>query len=51
MTGHQRVDISRQDPATYKALIALSALAEASAAGAGLDPLLVELVKMRASQI
>jgi AhpD family alkylhydroperoxidase len=51
MTGHHRVDISQQDPAAYKALITLSTLAEDSAARSGLDPLLVELVKLRASQI
>ena len=47
----QRVNIGKQHPAGYKALIALSAAAEESAAAAGLDPLLIELVKIRTSQI
>lgn len=47
----QRVNIGKQHPAAYKALIALSAEVESAAAGAGLDPLLVELVKIRTSQI
>ena len=51
MTNTQRVSIDKQHPAAYKALIALSAEVETSAAAAGLDPLLVELVKIRASQI
>jgi len=51
MTAQQRVNIGKQHPASYKALIALSTLAEESAASAGLDPLLVELVKIRTSQI
>ena len=46
-----RVNIGKQDPTTYKALIALSTAAEESAAAAGLDPLLLELVKIRTSQI
>ncbi|MGP3955866.1 carboxymuconolactone decarboxylase family protein [Nonomuraea sp. 3N208] len=51
MTEQQRVNIGKQHPAGYKALIALSTAAEESAAAAGLDPLLVELVKIRTSQI
>ncbi|MFF7187380.1 carboxymuconolactone decarboxylase family protein [Streptomyces sp. NPDC008222] len=51
MTEKQRVNIGKQHPASYKALIALSAAAEESAAVAGLDPLLVELLKIRVSQI
>lgn len=47
----QRVNIGKQHPAAYKALIALSAEVESAAAAAGLDPLLVELVKIRTSQI
>ncbi|WP_433299462.1 carboxymuconolactone decarboxylase family protein [Pseudonocardia sp. CA-142604] len=47
----QRVSIDKQHPAAYKALFALSAEAEKAAAAAGLDPLLVELVRIRASQI
>jgi AhpD family alkylhydroperoxidase len=45
------VTISEQDPASYKAALALSEAAEHSAAAAGLDPLLIELVKIRTSQI
>jgi AhpD family alkylhydroperoxidase len=51
MTGGQRVNIGKQHPASYKALLALFAAAEEAAAEAGLDPLLVELVKIRTSQI
>ena len=46
-----RVPISKHDPASYKALLALSEAAEYGAVAAGLDPLLVELVKIRTSQI
>ena len=46
-----RVTISKHDPASYKAMLALSAAAEHGAAAAGLDPLLIELVKIRTSQI
>ncbi|QRP42648.1 carboxymuconolactone decarboxylase family protein [Amycolatopsis sp. FDAARGOS 1241] len=51
MTNTQRVRIDKQHPAAYKALIALSAEADNSAAAAGLDPLLIELVRIRTSQI
>jgi AhpD family alkylhydroperoxidase len=51
MTTTQRVSVNTQHPAVYKALIALSAEVESAAAAAGLDPLLVELVKIRTSQI
>ncbi|MFD0503144.1 carboxymuconolactone decarboxylase family protein [Streptomyces chiangmaiensis] len=51
MTNTQRVDIGKQHPSSYKTLIALSAEVEESAAAAGLDPLLIELLKIRASQI
>ncbi|MFB7288820.1 carboxymuconolactone decarboxylase family protein [Actinacidiphila glaucinigra] len=51
MTEQQRVNIGKQHPASYKALLALSATVEESAAEAGLDPLLVELLKIRTSQI
>ncbi|MDQ8708005.1 carboxymuconolactone decarboxylase family protein [Streptomyces sp. LHD-70] len=51
MTDPQRVNIGKQHPAAYKALIALSAEAEKAVATAGLDPLLVELLKIRTSQI
>ncbi|MFB9569273.1 carboxymuconolactone decarboxylase family protein [Saccharopolyspora hordei] len=51
MTNAQRVNVGKQHPAAYKALIALSREAEEAATRAGLDPLLVELVKIRTSQI
>ncbi|BAU82058.1 alkylhydroperoxidase [Streptomyces laurentii] len=46
-----RVNLGKQHPAAYKALIALSAEVEEAAVTAGLDPLLVELLRMRTSQI
>ncbi|SDK78142.1 alkylhydroperoxidase AhpD family core domain-containing protein [Nonomuraea maritima] len=46
-----RVNISQQHPATYQALIAVSMEAEKAATAAGLDPLLVELLRIRTSQI
>jgi AhpD family alkylhydroperoxidase len=51
MTEKQRVNIGKQHPASYKALIALGSEVEETAAAAGLDPLLVELLKIRTSQI
>ncbi|UUN28296.1 carboxymuconolactone decarboxylase family protein [Streptomyces sp. FIT100] len=51
MTDTHRVNIGKQHPAAYKALIALSTEVESKAAAAGLDPLLVELLKIRTSQI
>jgi alkylhydroperoxidase AhpD family core domain len=51
MTDPQRVNIGEQHPAAYKALIALSSEVEEAAAAAGLNPLLVELLKIRTSQI
>ncbi|MYU06095.1 carboxymuconolactone decarboxylase family protein [Streptomyces sp. SID8366] len=51
MNHPQRVNIGKQHPAAYKALIALSSEVEEAAAAAGLDPLLVELLKIRVSQI
>ncbi|WIX83560.1 carboxymuconolactone decarboxylase family protein [Amycolatopsis carbonis] len=51
MTNTQRVSIDKQHPAAYKALIALSTEADNGAVAAGLDPLLVELVRIRTSQI
>ncbi|MFI5614434.1 carboxymuconolactone decarboxylase family protein [Amycolatopsis sp. NPDC051903] len=51
MTNTQRVRIDKQHPASYKALITLSAEADTNAAAAGLDPLLVELLRIRTSQI
>jgi AhpD family alkylhydroperoxidase len=47
----QRVHLGKQQPAAYKALMALSAEAESNAVTAGLDPLLVELLRIRTSQI
>ncbi|MGW4559449.1 carboxymuconolactone decarboxylase family protein [Streptomyces sp. NPDC004365] len=46
-----RVNIGKQHPAAYKTLIALSEEVERATAAAGLDPLLVELLKIRTSQI
>ncbi|RPF20416.1 carboxymuconolactone decarboxylase family protein [Myceligenerans xiligouense] len=51
MTTTQRVNIGEQQPTAYKALFALSTEAESNAAAAGLDPLLVELLRIRTSQI
>ncbi|MEH6373934.1 carboxymuconolactone decarboxylase family protein [Streptomyces sp. KLMMK] len=51
MTDLQRVNITKQHPAAYKALTALSSEVQEAAAAVGLDPLLVELLKIRASQI
>ncbi|MGW0231503.1 carboxymuconolactone decarboxylase family protein [Actinopolymorpha singaporensis] len=51
MTDTQRVNIGKQHPAAYKALIAMSSGVEEAAAEAGLNPLLVELLKIRTSQI
>ena len=51
MTNTRRINIGKQHPAAYKALIALSTEVEENAAAAGLDPLLIDLLKIRASQI
>lgn len=51
MTDTQRVNIGKQHPAAYKALLALSSEVQETVAAAGLDPLLVELLKIRTSQI
>jgi AhpD family alkylhydroperoxidase len=51
MTTTSRVSVNKQHPAAYKALIALSAEVESGAAAAGLDPKLIELIKIRTSQI
>ncbi|WP_345763400.1 carboxymuconolactone decarboxylase family protein [Diaminobutyricibacter sp. McL0608] len=45
------VNLGKASPATYQSLSAFDATAQANAAAAGLDPLLVELVRIRASQI
>lgn len=47
----QRIQLSTAVPGAYKALAALSAEVAAAAADAGVDKLLVELVKIRASQL
>lgn len=46
-----RVQLSDGAPKAYEALVAMSRAAGAAASAAGLDPLLVELVKIRASQL
>jgi AhpD family alkylhydroperoxidase len=51
MTHDHRTNISEQHPAAYKTLIGLSIQVDADAAAAGLDPLLVELIRIRTSQI
>lgn len=51
MTGPERVRIEKQHPAAYKALFALSVEADKAAVAAGIDPLLVELVRIRSSQL
>ncbi|WP_306193265.1 carboxymuconolactone decarboxylase family protein, partial [Streptomyces sp. MK5] len=51
MTDPQRVNIGKQHPAAYKTLITLSSEAEQAATAAGLDPLLIELLRIRTSQI
>ncbi|MFC4942948.1 carboxymuconolactone decarboxylase family protein [Pseudonocardia sp. GCM10023141] len=51
MTNTQRVNIGKLHPAPYKTLIAMSTEVEELAAAAGLDPLLVELLKIRTSQL
>lgn len=51
MSETTRVNIGKQHPGNYQTLISLSTAAENTAAAAGLDPMLVELVKIRTSQI
>ena len=46
-----RTNIGEQHPAAYKTLISLSIQADQDATSAGLDPLLVELIRIRTSQI
>ncbi|MCW2287221.1 AhpD family alkylhydroperoxidase [Leucobacter luti] len=46
-----RINISKQHPDVYQQTAALSQAAEAAAAAAGVDPKLVELVKLRVSQL
>ena len=45
------VNIGKTHPATYKAMLEFNGQAEQAAKDAGLHPLLVELVKIRASQL
>lgn len=45
------VNITKQHPDVYKQLASLSSAAEAAAAAAGLDGKLIELVKIRVSQL
>lgn len=47
----ERVNISKQDPAVYQALLHMNTAASQSAAAANLDQQLIELVRIRASQI
>ncbi|MCX4461025.1 carboxymuconolactone decarboxylase family protein (plasmid) [Streptomyces sp. NBC_01340] len=51
MNEQQRVNIGKQHPANYEALLALSSTVGETVTAAGLDPLLVELLKIRTSQI
>ncbi|ROR96435.1 AhpD family alkylhydroperoxidase [Salana multivorans] len=46
-----RVNIGEQHPAVYRELASLSRAAGEAAAAAGLDPRLVELVRLRVSQL
>lgn len=46
-----RVGLNTEHPTSYNLLLQLSKQAEASAASAGLEPRLVELVKLRVSQL
>lgn len=45
------VNISKNVPTAYQALVDLDSTVKAAAENAGLDPLIVELVKIRASQL
>jgi AhpD family alkylhydroperoxidase len=47
----KRTNVVSAIPAAYQALLGLSEAMHKAAADAGLDPLLVELVKIRASQV
>lgn len=46
-----RVNLSKQDPAVYQQLENLSKAAESAAIASGLDPKLIELIRLRISQI
>ncbi|MBC2639183.1 MULTISPECIES: carboxymuconolactone decarboxylase family protein [unclassified Rhodococcus (in: high G+C Gram-positive bacteria)] len=45
------VNIGKQHPAVYKSLVTLDAEVKSTLNAAGVDPLLVELVKIRVSQL
>ena len=45
------VNLGKQHPSSYESLVKLNAVAEAAMEAAGLDSLLLELVKIRVSQI
>lgn len=51
MSGESRVHIGRQQPGAYRAMRAWAAEVEAGATEAGLDERLVDLVKVRTSQL
>ncbi|MEU8757466.1 carboxymuconolactone decarboxylase family protein [Streptomyces chartreusis] len=51
MTDIAGVNIGKQHPPAYKALLALSSEVEEAVHAAGLDPLLIELLRIRTSQI
>ncbi|WP_022930200.1 carboxymuconolactone decarboxylase family protein [Patulibacter americanus] len=51
MSAPARVNVGKQHPEGYEALVALSSVAADAASEAGLEPLLVELVKIRTSQL
>ena len=51
MSSVTRVSVGKQTPAAYKAMTALTTEVEANATEVGLASLLVELVKIRTSQI
>lgn len=46
-----RVNLSKQHPDAYQRVIELNSAAEQAAKSAGLDPILIELVKIRVSQL
>ena len=51
MTSSHRVDVDTQHPAAYEALLALLTDVGNAVGAAGLDPALVRLLRIRASQI
>jgi alkylhydroperoxidase family enzyme len=48
---HERMLLDKELPGAYRQLVALSRDVSQAAAGAGLDRKLIELVKVRASQL